>query len=394
MTIGAGAAGPPAARTGYVLAACGLATLLVGYGGSILFIALPAIARENRAGVGQLAALGATLAVGSVIAIPLASLADRRGRGLAAAIGIAGFSLAALATALSRGIEGLAIARVAAVCFETLVVAIATAAALEAVGNTRRGVTASFLALSAGAGAALTVVAYPLVAPHWRLLYFAAALGLPLAPLGLRIPGRRAAASPDSRLGVLMGSPWRTRVGVLVSASAMGGLLYEPANFFGVLFGSQQLHLDATTLSIVVAASGVAAGLGYVAGGLLTDRAGRRRPAVLLGVVSAIVAAASFVPNVAVYVAAGVVASATASAAAPVLGAWIAELVPSRARVTAFTVIGVGGSLGGVAGLGLSALLAPRIGLGGSLGVAAVVAAAGALALLALPETRGTPLPE
>ena len=386
---GVQAAAPPVWE---VLAVCALATFLAGYGGSILFIALPGVAAEFHASVGQLAGLGATLSVGSALALPLAALADRRGRGATAAAGIAGFSLAALATAFSHGLAGLAVARLVAVCFETLVVAIATAAALEAAGIASRGRTAAFIALCGGAGAGLSVLAYPLVAPHWRVLYFSAVVGLPLAPLALRIPGGSSAAG--RHYAVLFGDPWRTRVAVLVASSAMGALLYEPANFFGTLFGSQAIHLGPTALSAVVAASGVAAAVGYGAGGILSDRAGRKVPAIILSAMTAVVAALSFTAIPAVYVAAGVLSSGLAGSAAPIIGAWTAELVPSRARVTAFTTLGVAGSLGGVAGLQLAAWLTPRLGLGGSLWVAAAIAVAGSLALVALPETNGAPLPD
>ena len=375
-----------------VLGICALATFLVGYGGSILFIALPGVAAEFHASVSQLAGLGATLSVGSALALPLAAFADRRSRGAAAAAGIAGFSLAALATGLSHGLAGLAVARLVAVGFETLVVAVATAAALEVAGVASRGRTAAFIALSGGAGAGLSVTAYPLVAPHWRLLYFTAAAGLPLAPLALRIPS--GFQPRGHHYTVLLGAPWRTRVAVLVASSAMGALLYEPANFFGTLFGSQAIHLAPAALSVVVAASGVAAAAGYAAGGILTDRAGRKVPGIVLSASTAVVAALSFTAIPAVYVAAGVISSGLAGSAAPIIGAWTAELVPSRARVTVFTTLGVAGSVGGVAGLQLAAWLTPRFGLGGSLWVAGVVAVVGSLALVALPETRGLPLPD
>ncbi|MGI8608898.1 MAG: MFS transporter [Candidatus Dormibacteria bacterium] len=376
-----------------VLALCAMASFLVGYGGSILFVALPGVAADFHATVRQLAGLGATLSVGSAIALPLAALADRRGRGLIAAAGVAGFSLAALGTAVSQGLAGLAVARLLAVCFETLVLAVATAAALEAVAAARRGRTAALIALAAGAGAGVCVLAYPLVAPHWRLLYLGAGVGLPFAPLMLLLP-RAAASGTGLQRWVLWQMPWRGRVGLLVAAGAMSAVLYEPANFFGTLFGSQALHLGPTALSAVLAVSGVAAAAGYAGGGILTDRAGRRVPCVVLSAATAVVAGLSFTANTEIYIAAGIISSGLAGGAAPMIGAWTAELVPSRARVTAFTTIGVAGSLGGVAGLQLAAWLAPHLGLGGALGAAAVVAVAGSLVLLALPETRGQPLPE
>jgi MFS family permease len=81
-------------------------------------------------------------------------------------------------------------------------------------------------------------------------------------------------------------------------------------------------------------------------------------------------------------------------AAAPIISAWIAELMPTRARVTAFTADAVAGAVGGVVGLLVVALLAPRIGLGPSLQLLAAAAAVGAAALLILPETRGVDLPD
>lgn len=381
---------PPDPRR--VVALCALASLLSAFGGSILFIALPAIGAEFHAGTADLARLGAILSLGSAVALPLAVAADRAHRGRLAAVGIAGFSLAALATAASPGVAWLAGARLFAVCFETLVSAVAAAAALEVVAPDRRGRTAGLLALSAGTGAALSIVGYPLVAPHWRLLYLAAAPGLLLAPLALRIPTRATAGL--SGVAVLLSSPWRSRLLVLAASSALGAVLYEPANFFTVFFGSRSLGLTSEDLSMVLAASGFTAAVGFVAGGMASDRFGRRRPSVVLGLLSAALAAVSFSASAGTYVAANIAWSGLAGAAAPMVGAWTAELVPSRARVTAFTATGVAGALGGVVGLQLIAATTGGLGLAGTLWLAAVVAGAGTLALLALPETRGQPLPD
>jgi hypothetical protein len=76
------------------------------------------------------------------------------------------------------------------------------------------------------------------------------------------------------------------------------------------------------------------------------------------------------------------------------IGAWTVELVPSHARVTAFTVTGVIGSIGGVAGLQVVRGLSPSLGLTGTLWLTAGAAVLGTLALLWLPETRGSALPD
>src|SRR5258708_36516002 len=77
---------------------CAIAVFLAGYGGSILFVALPGIATEFGANVTSLATLGSILSLGSAIGLPLAVVADRGRRGPVAAVGIAGFSLPGLAT--------------------------------------------------------------------------------------------------------------------------------------------------------------------------------------------------------------------------------------------------------------------------------------------------------
>lgn len=376
------------------LALCALATFLAAFSGSILFVALPGVGAEFHAGTSQLASFGATLSLGSAIALPLAALADRWRRGPVAAIGIVAFTLASLGSALTESLTELAAARLVAVCFETLVAALATAAALEAVSAGRRGRAASLLAVSAGAGAVISVVGYPLVAPHWRVLYLAAAPGLLLAPLALRIPGRRVSLHGNARVSLLLRPPWRPRLTVLALSAVLGSLLYEPANLFAVLFGSRTLKLSPAALSAVLVASGIAAAGGYLAGGVLSDRFGRRMPGVVLAVMSALLTALAFTGSLPVYVVGNLLWSGSAGAAAPIISAWTAELMPTRARVTALTATGVAGALGGAAGLQLVAGLSPGLGLGGTLWLSAGLAVLGSLALLALPETRGLPLPE
>ncbi|MDQ6749088.1 MAG: MFS transporter, partial [Candidatus Dormibacteraeota bacterium] len=329
-----------------------------------------------------------------VVALPLAAVADRRHRGPVAALGIVGFSAAALVSALAPGLSALAGARLVAVGFETLVAAIATSAAVEAVSASSRGKAVSLVALGGGAGAALSVLVYPLVAPHWRLLYAIAALGLPLAPIALLLPSPGAPTISSGVRLLLLRPPWRSRLTVLGIGAGCGALLSEPANFFSVFFGSRRLAMSPASLSVLVAASGAAAVAGYIAGGVATDRLGRRLPAVVLLVVAAGLTALSFTPSAAIYVVMNILWSAAAGAVAPVVAAWTVELVPTRARVTAVTATAVAGALGGVLGLRAVAGLEPALGLSATLWGAAAVAILGTLALLTLPETRGRPLPE
>src|SRR5437879_7800426 len=150
-----------------------MAVVLAGFEGSILVVALPAIAKEFNASTPALSDLGSVLAVGTLGALPLATLADRFGRRRLIAVGVAGFSLANFASAFAPSLTALALLRLVAVCFEATVGGVATALFVEEAPAGRRGQAVSVLALIAGAGMGITVIVYPLIAPHWRWLFLA-----------------------------------------------------------------------------------------------------------------------------------------------------------------------------------------------------------------------------
>src|ERR1700681_1819888 len=125
----------------------GLAVVLFSFGGSILILALPAVATEFHAEVPALANLGSVLALGALGALPLATLADHFGRRRLIAIGVAGFSTANFASGLAPSLEALAFLRLVAVCFEVMVGGVATALVVEEAPPARRGLAVSVLAL-------------------------------------------------------------------------------------------------------------------------------------------------------------------------------------------------------------------------------------------------------
>src|ERR1700692_1049740 len=146
----------------------GLAVILTAFDGSVLVLALPAIASDFHAQIPGLSNLGSVLALGSLGALPLATLADRFGRRRLIAIGVAGFSIANFASAFAPSLTALSLIRLVAVCFEAMVGGVATALIVEEAPPGRRGQAVSVLAVMAGIGAGITVVSYPLLAPDWR----------------------------------------------------------------------------------------------------------------------------------------------------------------------------------------------------------------------------------
>jgi predicted MFS family arabinose efflux permease len=376
----------------------GLAVVLTAFDGSVLVLALPAIAGDFHARVPALSNLGSVLALGSIGALPLATLADRFGRRRLIAVGVAGFSVANFASAFAPSLEALALLRLVAVCFEVLVGGVATALIVEEAPPGRRGQAVSVLALLSGIGTGITVLAYPVVAPHWRYLFLAGGVGLLAAPLiWTRLPEGRVwqgVRLSGSALRLLIAPAWRRRLIVIAATTALLAVLLEPAGLLFTVFASQVLHLSPTAISELIVVSGVAGAASYIAGGFLSDRFGRRIPGTALTGATAVAASLSFATGTPGFVAGNVLWSSFASAATPVLGAWSAELFPTRARATAEALSSLAAAAGSVAGLQAVGLLSQSLSLGTALGLTGVIAFAGALLLLLLPETRGTPLPD
>ncbi|HEY2597715.1 MAG TPA: MFS transporter [Candidatus Dormibacteraeota bacterium] len=376
----------------------GLAVVLTAFDGSVLVLALPAIASDFHAQIPGLSNLGSVLALGSLGALPLATLADRFGRRRLIAIGVAGFSMANFASAFAPSLTALSLIRLVAVCFEAMVGGVATALIVEEAPPGSRGQAVSVLALLAGLGAGITVVSYPLLAPHWRWLFLVGAVGFVAAPaIWLRLPEGRTWSKvrpSGSALRLLMGGPWRRRILVLSATTALLAVLLEPAGLLFTVFATDVLQMTPVAISTLIVASGVAGGIAYLAGGYLSDRFGRRWPGIGLTISTAVVTSLSFATGIAGFVVGNVLWSAIASASTPVFGAWSAELFPTRARATAEATVGVAAAVGSVAGLQAVGRLSASIGLGRALELVGVAAVAGAFLLLLLPETKEAPLPD
>ncbi len=376
----------------------GLAVVLVAFDGSVLVLALPAISADFHAPVPALTNLGSVLALGALGALPLATLADRFGRRRLIALGVAGFSAANFASAFAPSLSALAVVRMVAVCFEALVGGVATALIVEEAPAARRGQAVSVLAVLSGMGTGITVLAYPLLAPHWRWLFLAGGIGIVAAPLiWRRLPEGRTwqrVASRRPALKVLFQTPWRFRIVILSAMTALFAVLLTPAGLLFTLFATQALKLTPPAISALIIVSGVAGVASYFAGGFLSDRFGRRLPGTILAATTAIAASLGFATGTVGFVAGNVLWSAFASAATPVFGAWSAELFPTRARATAQATISVAGAAGSVAGLQAIGLISVGVGLGRALEVAGLAALAGTALLLLLPETKQAPLPD
>ena len=376
----------------------GLAVVLAGWDGSVLVLELPAVAQSFGARVADISNLGSIVIFGAVGALPLATLADHFGRRRLIAVGVALFSLVNFATAFAPSLLALAAVRLTASCFENLVLGVVTALVVEEAPTARRGQAVSALALLFGLGQGIPVLIYPLVAPNWRVLFLAGGIGVLAAPLiWRRLPEGRAwqrAHVSGSTMRLLAQSPWRRRVLILAASVMVGTVLGEPAGLFFTVYASQTLHLSPFVISAMIVAAAVCALVGYVAGGYLSDRYGRRILGAGLGAVTAVFTGGGFISGAGGFIAGNLLWSGFASAGTPVMGAWSGELYPTRARATAEATGGVAAAMGGIIGLQIVGALSPVLGLGRSLAVLAAAGVLSAALLLLLPETRGRPLPD
>jgi MFS family permease len=385
-------------RQQVILIWCAVAVVITAFEGSVLVIALPAVATEFHAGTPALSDLGSVLAIGTLGALPLSTLADRFGRRRLIAIGVAGSSLANLASGFAPSIAILAFLKLFAVCFEVLVAGVVTAMIVEEAPPEHRGAAVSVIALLSGVGIFIVVVAYPVIAPHWRWLYYAGGAGLLVAPfMWWLLPESKTWQSvhvTGSALRLLMERPWRRRVLILATMTGLLAVLLEPAGLLYTVFASFVLHFSTVAISILIVVSGIAGAVSYLAGGYLTDRFGRRGPAIALTVATAAATSLSFATGSVGFFVGNVLWSGFASASTPVFGAWSGELFPTRARATAEAAIAVVAAIGSILGLQAVAKLAATTGLGGAIELGGVVALAGSLLLFLLPETKQQPLPE
>jgi MFS family permease len=381
-----------------VLVLAALVGVLVDFDGTVLYLALPAIATDFHAPVTELTQAASVLAVGSILALPLGALADRRGRRFTLVMVTAGFAVGNVLSGLATSLLWLALARLFAVCFATAALGLALTIVIEASPARNRSLLVTAVSFGGGAGAGVSAILYPLLAPHWRYLYLLGGCGIFLAGALWRwLPESRVwteSARDANPVGLLVRPEWRGRLAIIGLSGFLSFIAFQPGGFFGALFASRQLHFSPFLISAVLFISAPLAVPGYLIGGWLSDRRGRRVPGTVFWALAAVFQAITYSGRPAAFWAGNATWTFMDGAASPITGAWFGELFPTRARATAQAVGTVAAALGGIVGLQLVGRMEPSFGLGPALVLLSAAAFIGALVLLALPETGGKPLPD
>jgi MFS family permease len=348
---------------------------------------------------------GSTIAIGLAVlrlaslgALPLASLADRRGRRrVLFACGTAGLCVTA-AAALSPSywwfVAIFALARPALSAANTL----ASVMTAELTSARTRVTALAVVAAGAGAGAGTSAILHGLFrGPNGFRVLFATAL-VPAAILAVlvpRLPETRAVARRSAHAARLGAIPHelRGRLAIVMGITAAVGAITGPANGFAFVYGENILKLRPGFVSAVVALSAITGLLGLVIGRRLADHRGRRRAVVIGVLATAATSLFAYSGGRPAFVAGYLVGVCAAAMLAPSGAALTNETFPGVVRASAGGWAVVAGVLGAVAGLAVFGSVADAT---NSTGLAAAAAFLPGLPVLflvrRLPETRGLAL--
>jgi predicted MFS family arabinose efflux permease len=334
----------------------------------------------------------------SLAALPVASIADQRGRqrvlvGLSV-VGLGLTVLAALAPGFWWYVALVALARPAL----SGVNAVTGVVASEETRTKDRSAAIALVTAAYGLGAGLIVVGRAALGGLATFRVVTAAAVIPLVLMPLIVRGTREPRIARDRLQQhgMLGSVPRAYVRSVALLSILSGLIAlatGPAFSYLFVYGERVLGMSPGLLALLVVLAGPAGLVGILLGRATADRIGRNLAAgVSMAGTGAAVAWAygGTSPRLAI----GYLLAITASSAfAPPTGALGAELVPTRIRATLAGWVTFAGVLGAVIGIAGFGVLADATGgfdsAARTIGIVTAVTAAG---FLLLPETRGLEL--
>ncbi|MEU5692025.1 MFS transporter [Actinosynnema sp. NPDC020468] len=345
-------------RTAWTAALCWLAVLLEGYDLVALGAAIPTLLRTHDLGftpAGATAVATASLVGVAVGAGFLAPVADRRGRRSVLLGSVALFSVFTLVLPLAPNVATFGVLRFLAGLGLGAVMPVALTTMAESLSS-RRASASTITMTGYHVGAVLTSVLALVFASHWEVLFYGGGLaGLLVLPLmWWRLPESTAylAASRErvTVREVLGGRFRRTTIAVWVG-SFMGLLLVYGLNtWLPQLMTTAGYPLSTSiTLLLLLNVGGV---VGLLLAGLIADRFGTRRVAVLWFAASAVLLAALSlrVGNALLLNALVLLTGVFVFSAQVLIYSHVTESFPTSTRGTALGLTSAVGRLGSITG--------------------------------------------
>jgi MFS family permease len=376
----------------------GLATFFEGYGRSLIVIVLPYVQQSFGVSAAALSYILAVISAGSFGALLLGMVTDRVGRRRVLLGSILGYALFGSGTAFAASIAALIAWQTIARLFQEGALTAAVVIAAEEMPAERRGAAQGVIGTvnSCGAGfAALLLAAIAYVPGGWRGLAAVSLVPLLFLPfLAREIRESRRWANAERSRSFAVPAAYRARLAVAFGL-AFVAMSYDVAGFAFTSYVPVTKHgwSPGAVSAMIVVAGGI--GLpGWMLGGELADRIGRRPSAALFLIGLGGAEMLFFLGGEhALWAAFGLMVFCQAGKTT-VLRSWMTELFPTSIRGTTTAWVTVGGTLGGMVGLAVAGSIASAIGdIGGALSiVAGASVAVASLATLFLPETSGLEL--
>lgn len=352
---------------------------------------------------GSLLGLGlAILRLSSLLALPLASLADRWGRTRvlrrALLVGLLATALASLSPGYWVFVLCFAFARPLLSAASTLVQVIT----VELSSTARRMHRLVIMTAGAGIGAGLSAILHGVIrGPNSFRWLFALALvpALLVIPLlhSVPEPRRHSPDAPFVRLGTVPRGV-RGRLAIVAVVAFATGMISGPANGFAFVYAEGILKISPHVVATVVAISALTGLAGLVLSRRLSRTLGRRWTVAIGALTLAVTSTFAYSGGTFDFVAGYMVGVAAAGLFAPAASALSTEIFSHAIRATAAGWVVVAGVLGATVGLGVFGLVGDAVHASSvtSLRIPALVTflplIPSVLLLARLPESRGVDL--
>ena len=298
---------------------------------------------------------GAVVRAGIVLAIPAAVIADRIGR-RRVIITVAWIApllsvLGAFAPSFAVLVATQTVARPMGIALAFLVGVVAS----EEMPRNSRTYAVSILAMAAGLGAGIAVIALSLAdlgTGGWRFVYLLAAIWCIVAlDLARRLPETRRFSAAHIVARIRPPRMNRRRLLLLSSVAFAGNIFVAPASLFQNNYLTDVRGFSGGTIAVFSIAVGTPASIGLIVGGRIADSRGRRRLiAVTVPLGTAGVVGAFAVGGLPLWVL-SLLGGLLLSAAYPALAVYRTELFPTGNRSRATGLVTAAALIGGIVGL-------------------------------------------
>jgi MFS transporter, putative metabolite:H+ symporter len=285
------------------------ATFFNGYDGFVLAFALPLILANLGGSEAQGGLVFLIVNAGEVVAFLLAAQADRIGRRRLLLTTIIGYTLATLATAASPNLAALTAAQFVARIFLGAEWAVAISIVVEDFPQRERGrglaVVSAMLTLGGILVGVLAFVGLGTTALQWRAFYLVGIVPLIVVAMmrrGMHETERYTAVRAQRGAGRLnqtsLGEPWKPRYRRnLLAVGLMHFFRYtalSAAVAWWPTYAQREVGMSVSLSGIYLATAGVLGAVGFLVGGRLMDRWGRRPTFLLYEVLTGILAIVVF----------------------------------------------------------------------------------------------------